>query len=208
MATGSKSTPCSRCFRGNFRVTLLRHNGPVPRSPCPRPACPTRISCMSRFLLCVLFVALAIGISASELQAQLAVELSYGADRNVESEPAETDGWLNGTVEWMFPSGLGIGIGSDHHFEGASIDPSDHLGWALYFSASQEFPLGGAAPFIRGGIGLGRAPCQGDTCSDGLYLRGSGGVRIRLSHALRATGEIGLSRVSRPFGGAGLSLRF
>ena len=156
----------------------------------------------------LILLALVLTFSPTESKAQVAVEMSYGADRNVESTESEFDGWLNGTVEWMFPSGLGLGIGTDHQFESASISPSDHLGFAIYLSASQEFRLGLVAPFVRGGIGLGRAPCQGDTCSDGAYLRGSAGLRIRLVGELRVSGEIGISRVSRPFATAGLSLRF
>ena len=156
----------------------------------------------------LILLALVLTFSATESRAQVAVEMSYGVNRNVESDQSELDGWLNGTVEWMFPSGLGLGIGTDHQFETALISPSDHLGWAIYLSGSQEFPLGLVAPFVRGGIGLGRAPCQGDTCSDGVHLRGSGGIRVRLVGELRVSGEIGVSRVSRPFGGAGVSLRF
>ena len=145
---------------------------------------------------------------AAESKAQVAVELSYGADRNVGSTQSELDGWLNGTVEWMFPSGLGLGIGSDHQFEHSSIATSDHLGWAIYLSSSFEFPAGALAPFVRGGIGLGRAPCEYDTCGDGAHLRGSAGVRMLIVGDLRVSGEIGISRVSRPFGGAGVSFRF
>ena len=145
---------------------------------------------------------------ATETKAQMAVELSYGADRNVDSAQPTTDGWLNGTVERMFPSGLGLGIGTDHQFRGAGISTSDHLGWAIYFSSSFEFPVGVVAPFVRGGIGVGRAPCVGDTCGGGAHLRGSAGVRMRIVGELRVSGEIGISRVSRPFGGAGVSFRF
>ena len=156
----------------------------------------------------ILLPVLALSILAPKVQAQIAVDLLYGVDRNVTSTESELDGWLNGTVEWMFPSGLGLGLGADHQFEGAAISPSDHEGWSLYLSASREFPFDVAAPFVRAGVGLGRAPCEGDTCSDGLYLRGSAGVRVPLSERLRVVGEIGVSRVSRPFGGAGLSVRF
>ena len=161
---------------------------------------------MSHRLLLAL-LALVAGFPAQS-EAQVAVEVSYGLDRNVTSTEAESDGWLNGTVEWMFPSGLGLGIGTDHHFEGGRISPSDHQGWAIYLSASHEFPVGKTAPFVRGGIGLGRAPCEGDTCGDGVHLRSSAGVRIRIAEELRLSAEIGVSRVSRPFGGAGLSVRF
>ncbi len=145
---------------------------------------------------------------AAESKAQVAVELSYGADRNVDSAQSERDGWMNGTVEWMFPSGLGVGIGTDHQFEGAALSPSQHLGWSLYLSPSFELPLGAVAPFVRGGMGLGRAPCQGDTCGDGAYFRGSTGIRFRVVEKLRIVGEIGVSRVSRPFSGVGVSIRF
>jgi hypothetical protein len=153
-------------------------------------------------------VVLACAFFAIESKGQVAVELSYGADRNVDSAQPQRDGWMNGTVERMFPSGLGIGIGTDHQFEGAGIDPSDHLGWAIYVSTSYEVPLRSVAPFVRGGVGLGRAPCRGDTCGDGAHLRGSAGVRIRVVGQLRLSGELGFSRVSRPFGGAGVSYRF
>ena len=150
-------------------------------------------------LMCVL--------GAAESTAQVAVEVFYGADRNVETAGhSEHEVWMNGTVEWMFPSGLGLGIGTDLQFEEAAI--SGLLGGAVYLSASYEYPAGLVAPFARGGIGLGRAPCEGDTCGDGAHLRGSAGVRIRMVHELRVSGEIGISRVSRPFGGAGLSFRF
>jgi hypothetical protein len=153
-------------------------------------------------------VVLACAFFAAESKAQVAVELSYGADRNVEAEQSERDGWMNGTVEWMFSSGLGVGIGTDHQFEGAGIGPSDHLGWAIYVSTSYEVPVRRVAPFVRGGLGLGRAPCQGDTCSGGAHVRGSAGVRIRVVEEFRVSAEIGFSRVSRPFGGAGVSYRF
>jgi len=145
---------------------------------------------------------------AAESKGQVAVELSYGADRNVDSGQPRRDGWVNGTVEWMFPSGLGVGIGTDHQFEGAGINPSDHLGWAIYVSSSYEVPMRRVAPFVRGGVGAGRAPCQGDTCGDGAHVRGSAGLRTRVVDELRVSGELGFSRVSRPFGGAGVSYRF
>ncbi|MDA0330273.1 MAG: hypothetical protein O2958_14870 [Gemmatimonadetes bacterium] len=145
---------------------------------------------------------------AVECEAQIAVEVSYGVDRNVDSSEARRDGWLNGTVEWMLPSGLGIGIGTDHQFSGVAPAPSDFRGWALYASTSFEMPDRKVSPFVRGGIGAGRAPCQGDTCTDGLYLRASTGLRVRVAERLRLSTEIGVSRVSRPFGGVGLSFRF
>ena len=150
---------------------------------------------MAIVLMCVL--------GAVESEAQVAVEVSYGMDRDVASGQANRDGWMNGTVEWMFPSGLGLGIGADFQFEGTTLN-----GGAAYLSSSFEYPAGIVAPFVRGGIGLGRAPCRGDTCTDGAHLRGSGGFRIRLSEEVRLSGEIGISRVSRPFGGAGISYRF
>lgn len=156
----------------------------------------------------VVAIVLACALLAAEGKAQVAVELSYGADRNVESEQPERDGWMNGTIEWMFPSGLGVGIGADHQFEGAGISPGGHLGWAIYVSTSYEVPVRRVAPFVRGGVGLGRAPCQGDTCSGGAHVRGSAGVRIRVVEELRVSGELGFSRVSWPFGGAGVSYRF
>jgi len=156
----------------------------------------------------VAFVLICTSLGAAECRAQVAVELSYGVDRNVQSVPSELDGWLNGTVEWMHPSGLGVGIGTDHQFEAASINPSDHQGWAIYLSTSFEFSTDAVTPFVRAGIGLGRAPCEGDTCGDGAYLRGSAGVRWRIVREWRLSSEIGISRVSRPFAGAGVSVRF
>ena len=132
---------------------------------------------------------------AAESKAQVAVELSYGADRNVDSPQSELDGWMNGTVEWMFPSGLGVGIGTDHQFEGAAITTSDHLGWAIYLSTSYEYPTRMVAPFVRGGVGLGRAPCRGDTCGDGAHFRGSAGVRIRIVDELRVSGAAPAYRI-------------
>ena len=145
--------------------------------------------------------------SAADSEAQLTVDLFYGGDRNVESPESEFDGWLNGTVEWVFPSGLGFGIGADFQFEDAGISTSDHLGGALYLSTSYEFSADVVAPFVRGGVGLGRAPCEGDTCGSGVYLRGSAGLRIHIVDALRLSTEVGISRVSRPFFGAGVSIR-
>jgi hypothetical protein len=101
-----------------------------------------------------------------------------------------------------------LGIGTDHQFEGAAITTSDHLAWAIYVSSSYEFPMDVVAPFVRGGVGAGRVPCEGDICSEGVYLRGSAGVRVRIVSQLRLSGEIGISRVSRPFGGVGVSFRF
>lgn len=156
---------------------------------------------------CLPLLMLAFVLGADAAHGQVAIELSYGADRGVDSSSPERDGWLNGTVEWMFPFGLGLGIGTDHQFEGASIAFSDHLGWAIYVSSSYEYPLGTVAPFVRGGLGVGRAPCTGDTCGDGAYLRGSAGLRIRVFEKVRLSGELGISRVSGPFAGAGLSFR-
>ena len=174
---------------------------PQAESPCPTPSLREG---MTRPIVIILMCA----FCAAESKAQIAVELSYGADRNVESAESELDSWLNGTVEWMFPSGLGFGIGTDHQFEDSAISASGHLGWAIYLSTSFEFPADVVAPFVRGGIGVGRAPCRGDTCGGGAYLRGSAGVRIRIVGELRVSGEFGISRVSRPFGGAGVSFRF
>ena len=140
-------------------------------------------------------------------RAQLSIEASYGFDRNVASSEAEFDGLLNITLDWISSSGLGFGIGTDHQFESATLSPSEHLGWSLYLSPSFELPLGPVAPFVRGGIGLGRTPCQGDTCTDGAYFRGSTGIRLRLVERMRLVGEIGVSRVSRPFGSVGVSFR-
>lgn len=146
-------------------------------------------------------------VGASEADAQIAVELSYGLERNVESIQPEGDGWMNLTVEWRRPSGFGFGIGTDHQFETAAISASDYQALAIYGFASFERLFGSAAPFARAGAGLGRAPCVGDTCGGGIYLRGSTGVRLRLMEVLWAVGEVGVTRVSRPFGGVGLSIR-
>lgn len=151
---------------------------------------------------------LVLALSATETRAQISAELSWGADRNVDSMEPELDGWLNGTVEWMFPSGVGLGIGVDNQFEGASLAPSDYLGLSIYVSSSYELPADPLAPFVRAGFGVGRAPCEGDTCGDGMYLRGSGGLRLRVSEAWRLTGEVAVTRVSRPLGGLGVSVRF
>ena len=140
-------------------------------------------------------------------RAQFSIQASYGFDRNVASSEAELDGLLSITLDWISSSGLGFGIGTDHQFEGAMLSPNQHLGWSLYLTPSFELPRAAVAPFIRGGIGLGRAPCLGDTCTDGAYFRGSTGIRFRVVERLRFVGEIGMSRVSRPFGGVGLLLR-
>ena len=142
------------------------------------------------------------------VQAQVAVELSWGLERNVDSPAAETDGWFNTTVEWRLPSGLGLGIGSDHQFDGATPDPRHHQGFTLHLLMSQTFTMGAIRPFLRGGVGLGRLPCEGDVCRTGLHLRGSGGMRLPLSPTLELTSELGVSRVSRPFGGVGVALLF
>lgn len=155
----------------------------------------------------VLAAALGCG-TAGRADAQRLVEVSYGLDRNVSSPEAQWDGWVNGTIEWLLPSGLGLGVGTDHQFEGASLRPSGHQGWAAYLTASYQLPDRTVSPFLRGGIGVGRAPCEGDTCTDGLYLRTSTGLRLRLTEAVGLSGELGLSRVSRPFGGAGVAFRF
>ena len=159
---------------------------------------------MSRVLLTVILATL----FATDVHAQVVVDLLYGVARNVESTESELDGRLSASVEWVFPSGLGLGLGTDHQFEGAAISPSEHQGFAIYFSTSYELMAGPIAPFARGGVGLGRAPCEGDTCSDGADVRGSVGLRVRIVEKLGISAEIGVSRVSRPFGGAGISYRF
>lgn len=158
----------------------------------------------------VLFALLALPVapSAALAQSRMAVEASFGVARNAAGGSAGTDGWLNLTVDRIHRSGLGLGLGTDHHFDSAEIGPSAHEGWAVYLSPSYEVPRRVVAPFVRGGIGVGPAPCWGDTCGDGVYLRGSAGVRIRLVDRWRVSVELGASRVSRPFGGAGLSFRF
>lgn len=159
---------------------------------------------MPRVLLPVILATL----FAADVHAQVVVDLLYGVARNVESAGSELDGRLSGSVEWIFPSGVGLGLGTDHQFEGAAISPSEHQGFAIYFSTSYQVTAGAFAPFIRGGIGLGRAPCEGDTCSDGADVRGSAGLRVWVVEKLGISGELGVSRVSRPFGGAGISYRF
>lgn len=151
-------------------------------------------------------VAFSTGAHPAACGAQISIEASYGVSRDVASSP-ELDGRLNITVDWISPSGLGLGIGTDHQFEDASFSPSEHLSWSLYLTPSYQLPLGAVAPFVRGGIGVGPAPCQSDTCSDGAYLRGSTGIRLRVVDKLRLVAEIGVSRVSRPFATAGASLR-
>ncbi len=145
--------------------------------------------------------------SAAAAQSHFAVEASWGAARNVASATAETDGWLNLTVDWIHPSGVGLGLGTDHYFEDTAISGAGHEGWSVYVSPSYELARRVVSPFVRGGIGAGPAPCKGDTCGDGVHLRGSAGVRIRFAGSLRVSVEVGISRVSRPFGGAGLSFR-
>jgi hypothetical protein len=139
--------------------------------------------------------------------AQLRVDVLYGADRNIDDGTPEHDGWMNATVEWVLTSGIGVGIGTDHQFEEAAPSASGHLGWTLYLSSSYSPSSGRWRPFLRGGIGAGRAPCDGDTCGSGVYLRASGGVRTNPSGRFGLIGEVGVSRVSRPFGGVGLSIR-
>lgn len=144
--------------------------------------------------------------SAADATAQVAFHLLYGVDRNVDSGQGETDGWMSLGAEWTVASGVRVGVGTDHQFENATPSPSDYESLALYLSSSVEITQNDVRPFIRGGIGAGRAPCESDTCSSGIYLRGSTGLRVRLSGALWLTTEVGLSRVSRPFAGIGLRL--
>ena len=148
-----------------------------------------------------------LGFAPTGADAQLRVDVLYGVDRNVGDGGGEYDGWMNATVEWVLPSGVGVGIGTDHQFEDASPRPDGHLGWALFLSSSYTSTFGRWSPFLRGGVGAGRAPCSGDTCGAGLYIRGSAGLRTRVSARLRLVGEAGVSRVSRPFAGMGLSIR-
>ena len=153
------------------------------------------------------WVVCALAWAPGEVGAQVRLDLLYGAERNVDDGASQHDGWMNATVEWVLQSGVGIGIGTDHQFEEATPSTSGHLGWAIYLSSSYSRRSGRWSPFVRGGVGAGRAPCVGDTCGDGLFLRGSAGARLHLSRAIGLTGEVGLSRVSRPFGGFGLSIR-
>jgi hypothetical protein len=148
-----------------------------------------------------------LGFAPAGAGAQLRVDLLYGLDRNVADGAADHDGWMNATVEWVRASGVGLGIGTDHHFEEASPSAIGHLGWAIFMSSSYTPTFGRWRPFLRGGIGAGRAPCSGDTCGSGLYLRASAGVRAHLSERFGVVGEAGVSRVSRPFAGLGLSIR-
>lgn len=96
---------------------------------------------------------------------------------------------------------------SDHQFENAQPSAGDYLSTAIFAAISRTFGRGPVAPHVRLGLGLGRAPCEGDTCGDGLYLRGAVGVSGHLSGPLHLVAETGLSRVGQPFGGAGLSYR-
>lgn len=159
-------------------------------------------------MLIPILLVLGVIFSPTEARAQITAELHYGLDRNVQTTESERDGWLSATVEWTLAPGFGLGIGTDLQFERAPARLSDHQGGAVYLSVSRELRFGAVAPFVRGGLGLGRAPCEGDTCGDGLHLRGSTGLRAWLTDRFGLSGEIGLSRVSRPFGGAGLSVRF
>lgn len=145
--------------------------------------------------------------TASPLAAQARVDLLYGIERNVESPEAEYDGRLSAIVEWDVHPGLGIGVGSDHQFENARPSAGDYQSTAVFAVVSHTFGRGAVAPHVRLGLGLGRAPCEGDTCGDGLYLRGAVGMSGHLGGPLYLATEIGLSRVGQPFGGAGLSYR-
>jgi hypothetical protein len=144
---------------------------------------------------------------ASPVAAQVRVDLLYGFERNVESPGAEYDGWLGAIVEWEVRPGLSIGVGSDHQFENARPSAGDYQSTAIFATISRTFGGGAVAPHVRVGLGLGPAPCQGDTCHDGLYLRGAVGVSGHVSGPVSLVAEVGLSRVGRPFGGAGLSYR-
>ncbi len=150
---------------------------------------------------------IALLVDPGEAGAQLRVEVLYGGERNVADGGGEHDGWGSATVEWVLPSGVGIGLGTDHSFEEASPSTANHQGWALFGTSSYTRRSGRWAPFVRVGIGAGRAPCRSDTCGDGLYLRGSAGTRLHLRERLGLVGEVGLTRVGRPFAGVGLSLR-
>ena len=142
-------------------------------------------------------------LAVETLSGQVAIDLVLGADRNVDSPGAETDGWVQLTAEWVSPSGFGVGLGLDQYFDTVTPSPSELEAAALYLSASYRLLDRRLSPFVRGGVGAGRAPCEGDTCGDGLHVRGSLGLRLHLSPAFSLVGETGLSRVSRPFGGIG-----
>lgn len=146
--------------------------------------------------------------STSGVSAQTRLSILYGADRNVESVDPEFDGWLSTALTWSVGRGLTIGLGADHRFEGASPRPSDHQASAVYVLSRLEVSQGPVAPWVGLGVGLGPAPCESDTCGDGLYLRGSAGARVELPGRTAVVAEVGLSRVGRPFAGVGLEVAF
>lgn len=151
--------------------------------------------------------ALILCLVATPAYGQRTVDVSYGVDRNVDSGTPQTDAALSAVVEWGAVAGLNLGLGTDHQFEGPSLNPDGHLAWAVYLSVSRRHEAGRLAPFVRGGIGLGRAPCEQDTCGDGLYVRASVGATLHVSGPVHVLGEVGLSRVSRPIAGVGVSVK-
>ncbi|MDH3224684.1 MAG: hypothetical protein OEO23_13280 [Gemmatimonadota bacterium] len=153
-----------------------------------------------------LTLAVLLGLDAAPASGQVAFHVLYGVERNVDSGGAENDGWMTLGAEWALTPGVRIGVGTDHQFETATPSRSDYESLALFLSSSVEFSQRNVRPYVRGGVGLGRAPCEGDTCSSGTYLRASTGLRLRLSRAFWLTTEVGLSRVGQPFAGIGLRM--
>lgn len=145
------------------------------------------------------------GLSANAAS-QCVVDVAYGAVRAVESSPAEVDGWVSASLQWTVKDAWSLGLGADHQFEAASPSPSQHQSSAVYLFSAWTLPRRRASPFVKLGLGWGPAPCRGDTCDEGLYLRVSGGVRAHLQGRLGTIGEAGWSRVGRPFAGVGLSV--
>lgn len=155
----------------------------------------------------LLLSALVFAVTSSPVAAQMRIDVMYGFERNVESSEPEYDGWLGATVEWEVGRGLSLGLGSDHQFESARPSASQHESTAVFVTVRRTFAVGAVAPYVRLGVGVGRAPCEGDTCSDGAYLRGAAGLGSDFDGPLQLIAEVGMSRVGRPLVGAGLSYR-
>ena len=168
----------------------------------------TLVRPLARSLSITAVTTLLLVASAGPAAAQFSLEATYGVDRNIESRPSERDGFVSVSAHWSLRPGLSVGIGSDLQFEDAAVTTSDLQAGSVYASSTLEAAGARLAPFVRAGIGVGRAPCEGDTCSDGLYLRASTGLRVRLVEPVRLVAELGASRVSRPFAAIGASVDF
>lgn len=151
-------------------------------------------------------LAASVSFGPGPLSGQVHVDVAYGVDRNVASAAAEADGWLSVVAELRVGEGVGLGLGFDQQFDGPRPGLSEYESGALYLFSSYHLSGSGPSPFVRAGIGLGPAPCVSDTCGAGLHVRGSIGLRVPISGRLGLLGEVGMSRVSRPFGGVGVSL--